>query len=146
MSPARSLGSFVGSGLGAGPVYPVLGDAGVLGFHYPPPPTSKRSLAGSQWGGQKVLWVAASSYRGPVLIRGRQLDGPHAVGFGGARVPVAEMQLLAAGASSPGEPPGWREWPSFTRLRTGGCYAYQVDGISFSRLIVFRAVPSFPAG
>ena len=30
--------------------------------------------------------------------------------------------------------------PSVTRVRTLGCYAYQVDGIGFSYSIVFRAV------
>jgi hypothetical protein len=29
--------------------------------------------------------------------------------------------------------------PSYTRLRGPGCYAYQVDGTSFSRVVVFRA-------
>lgn len=125
-------------------MYPVFGDQGVLHFNPPAPQTSQSLFAGSEWGGQKVLWVAAPSYRGPVLIRGRQLDGPHAIGFGRARVPFAEMELLAPGASSPGEPSGWREWPSYTRLRAGGCYAYQVDGTNFDTVIVFRAIPSFP--
>ena len=33
----------------------------------------------------------------------------------------------------------WLNWPSYTRLRAGGCYAYQVDGATSSRVIVFRA-------
>jgi len=143
VSRSRSLGGFVGPGLGDGPIYPVGLDAGgVLHFRYAPPSSGTNLFGGSRWGGQKVLWVGAASYRGPVLIRGRELDGPRVVGFGPDRVPVAEMQLLAAGASSSGEPEGWREWPSFTRLLAGGCYAYQVDGTSFSSVIVFRAVPS----
>jgi hypothetical protein len=113
-------------------------------FVYPPPRTGESNFAGSQWGGQKVLWAASPRYRGPVLIRGRQLDGSHAAGFGADRVPVAEMQVLSAGAFSPGEPPGWREWPSFVRLRAGGCYAFQIDGTTFSTVIVLRATPSAP--
>lgn len=140
VSRARWLGSFVGAGLGSGPVYPIIGDGGTLSFNYPPSNRSGSVFAGSEWGGQKVLWVASASYSGPVLIRGRQLGGPHAIGFGQDAVPVAAMQLLTAGATSPGEPPGWREWPSYTRLRSGGCYAYQVDGTSFSTVIVFRAL------
>ncbi|MEA2369608.1 MAG: hypothetical protein QOH12_2 [Solirubrobacteraceae bacterium] len=120
----------------------MLAPDSALNFMYPPPPTGQSGFAGSEWGGQKVLWVAAPGYRGPVLIRGRQLNGPHAVGFGGDRIPSAEMQLLATGAVSPGEPNGWREWPSYTRLRAGGCYGYQVDGASFSTVIVFRATPT----
>jgi hypothetical protein len=128
---------FVGPLLGRGPVYPVLGGAIAVSFAYPPARGS--NFAGSRWGGQKVLWVGAPASAGPVLIRGRQLDGPRAVGFGAGGVPVDEMQLLASGATSPGEPPGWREWPSYTRLRAGGCYGYQVDGRSFSTVVVIRA-------
>jgi hypothetical protein len=142
VSTARRTATFVGPLAGSGPVYPVLPSDGELNFIYPPPPAGQSGFAGSEWGGQKVLWVAAPRYTGPVLIRGRQLDGPHAVGFGGDRVPADEMQLLAAGAVSPGEPSGWREWPSYTRLRAGGCYAYQVDGANFSTVIVVHATPT----
>jgi hypothetical protein len=30
-------------------------------------------------------------------------------------------------------------FPSYTRLKVNGCYAYQVDGRDFSYSIVFRA-------
>jgi hypothetical protein len=70
-----------------------------------------------------------------VLIRGRQLGGSHAVGFGEGHIPNDELQLLSAPSSAAGA----REWPSFTRVRGSGCYAYQVDGTSFSTVIVFRA-------
>ena len=34
---------------------------------------------------------------------------------------------------------GWRAFPSYTRVRTGsGCYAYQIDGTTFSKVLVFR--------
>jgi hypothetical protein len=136
-SRLHDLGSFVAPGLGTGPVYPVLGS--VLAFVFPP--TGGSALfSGSAWGGTKVLWIAASSYRGPVLIRGRELDGPHEVRFGDARIPAVEMRLSVPGAYSVGEPAGWREWPSYTRLQAGGCYAYQVDGTRFSIVIVFRAL------
>jgi hypothetical protein len=39
-----------------------------------------------------------------------------------------EMRIAAAG-----------DHPSTTRLRTGGCYGYQIDGPSYSRVIVFDA-------
>ena len=35
---------------------------------------------------------------------------------------------------------GQRYRPSYTRVRGPGCYAYQVDGTSFSRVIVFEAI------
>ncbi len=86
-----------------------------------------------------MTWSSAPSYTGPVLIRGRQLGGPGAVGFGEGRVPYDELQLLAQGMSAPRGPGGGREWLSFTRVRSPGCYAYQVDGTSFSTVVVFRA-------
>jgi len=76
----------------------------------------------------------AAGYQGPVLIRGRQVGGPAAVGFGEGHTPYDELQLLG---KAMGAPPG--EWPSFTRVQAPGCYAYQVDGTSFSKVIVFRA-------
>ena len=97
------------------------------------------SFIGSAWQGARVTWTAASSYTGPVLIRGRQLGGSGAVGFGEGHVPYDELQLLAAGAGAPAGSGGGRAWLSVTRVRSPGCYADQVDGTSFSTVIVFRA-------
>jgi hypothetical protein len=33
-----------------------------------------------------------------------------------------------------------RAWLSFTRVRGAGCFAYQVDGTSFSSVVVFEAL------
>jgi hypothetical protein len=88
---------------------------------------------GSAWKGARVNW-RASGYSGPILIRGRELGGSGAVGFGEGHVPYDELQLLGAAVDAPP-----RQWPSFTRVRAPGCYAYQVDGTTFSAVIVFRA-------
>ena len=90
-------------------------------------------FVGSAWQGARVTWVA-SGYRGPILIRGHELGGPHAVGFGEGHVPYDELQL---DGGSYGAPPG--QWLSFTRVRGPGCYGYQIDGTSFSEVVVFRA-------
>lgn len=87
-----------------------------------------------------MTWTAAGSYTGPVLIRGRQLGGSGAVGFGEGHVPYDELQLRAAGTGAPRPPGGGRAWLSITRVRSPGCYAYQIDGTSFSSVIVFRAI------
>ena len=107
-----------------------------LSFSYPVRP--EQIYYPSDWSGNKVLWVARR-YRGPVLIRGRQLDGPNELRFGLSHVPGREMRLSSVGGRSPG---GWQNRPSTTRLRVPGCYAWQVDGTTFSRVIVFRAVLS----
>lgn len=93
------------------------------------------SFIGSAWLGGRVTWVAAPSYSGPILVRGRQIGGSHAVGYGEGHVPVDELQLLAPVQRSGGA----RQWPSFSRVLVRGCYAYQVDGTTFSSVIVFRA-------
>jgi hypothetical protein len=96
-------------GLGDGPVYPVgFSRRGVLRFSYPP---EKNSLfAGSDWGGQKVLWVSDPKYDGPILIRGRQVDGTNGLRFGrdGPRLlrswpsgPTTQTTGRAVGGTSP---------------------------------------------
>ena len=91
------------------------------------------------WTGQKVLWVASPKYRGPIFIRGHQLRGRWWLGFDGWNGrPYAEMRLDRPTANAGAE---WREFPSYTRVRAPGCYAYQIDGTTFSRIVVFRAAP-----
>jgi hypothetical protein len=116
----------VGQGYGPGPAYPVFPytppRAG-LDFDYPPPRES-----GSKWGGQKVLWFLAPGNGPRVLVRGRQLDGSNRVRFGFAPTPVTELRIIGSGGH-----------PATTRLRTGGCYGYQIDGRDYSRVIMFKA-------
>lgn len=122
----------VGLGVGRGPAYPVglnVAD-GTLTL------APAENFGSRDWMGQKVLWFVHPRYRGPVLIRGRQLDGPYRVRFERGSVPPLELRI-AQGANGPR---GARAAPSYTRLRTAGCYGYQIDGSSFSRIVVFRAV------
>jgi hypothetical protein len=136
------------AGQDAGPVYPVgfkRGAEAALSFLYPPPKDS--SFAGSGWGGQKVLWAASPDYRAPVLIRGRRLDAPGEVRFshpGGRALKELRLPATATWATGPGLAKGWRYFPTYTRLRKTGCYAYQVDGTSFSRTLVFKAEAWLP--
>jgi hypothetical protein len=80
-----------------------------------------------------------ATYTGPVLIRGEMLGGG-ALGFGSGATPYDELQLLDAGKGAPHVAGGGRAWVTSTRIRSGGCYAYQVDGTGFSGVVVFRAV------
>jgi hypothetical protein len=72
-------------------------------------------------------------YGGPVLIRGRQLDGPNELRFDAGAFPPREIRIPASRVQ--------RNRPSFTRVRAPGCYSYQVDGLAFSSTIVFEARP-----
>jgi hypothetical protein len=122
----------VGQGYGPGPAYPIFGGNAPrarLDFDYPPTPQSE--IAGSKWGAQKVLWFLLPGHGDRVLVRGRRLDGQHPfrVRFGlGPRLPGSELKIARA-----------LDHPSTTRLRTGGCYGYQIDGPDYSRMIVFKA-------
>jgi hypothetical protein len=127
----------VGTAWGRGPAYPggLGNDKPVLIYAYPPLPTSE--WAGSEWSGQKVNWITNPSFRGRILIRGRQLDGPNELRFNDGLVPPREMRVIGRG-------PGYGT-PSYTRVRADGCYGYQIDGAHFSRVIVFEA-RAFPSG
>ncbi len=103
------------------------------------------------WGGQSTLWVAAVQYQGPVLVRGARLDAPGALRFnGGLEQPtitegnwvstplLTHLHLLSENTNVP-----WAAMESaYTRLEAPGCYAYQVDGTTFSEVILFQAVPA----
>jgi hypothetical protein len=130
---------FGGIALGEGPVRPVVAVRrrqdiapalnGALHFY---PYYGDRT-----WFALKTLWYASPTYRGPVLIRGRQIDGPHSTVFG--EQPELVDPLLRAGPTTY-DIEGFREWPGATYLRAPGCYAWQVDGLDFSTVIVFNAI------
>jgi hypothetical protein len=117
---------------GAGPAYPAFDPPhGNIQqpFQFGPEPEYK------EWGIEKVMWAVDKRYVGPVLVRGRQLDGANELRFengspGFTREqtlhPAAELRLI-----------GGFVHPAVTRARQAGCYAYQADGIGFSRTIVF---------
>jgi hypothetical protein len=142
---ARVVEPNVSAALGPGPVYAVIADpAGpwnTLTFG----PARGSILAGSGYAGQKVLWLGAPSYHGPVLIRGGQLGGHHPVKFfAGTPVLFPELQFPPQPDGNPGAG-GWRQWPSGTAVRAPGCYAWQVDGTTFSYSVVFRADTKLPS-
>jgi len=86
-----------GKGVGPGSADPIrLTQPGsILTFIAPPHPGSV--FAGSEWGGQKVLWFVAPSYRGHVLIRGGRLDGTDPLAFDGGREPPTELTIPRRG-------------------------------------------------
>lgn len=138
VASARRVSPDFGPALGDGPVYPIFGTTdGVLRYGY----GDERGGFQGEWGGEKVLWVAPPGFAGPVLVRGRQLDGPNEVRFGGGLDPPGELFLDDDLAVAP-SPSGWTNWPSYTRVRAPGCYAYQIDTAEGTAVIVFRAEPA----
>ena len=129
---------FGGIALGHGPVLPLIAVAaaedaapakeGILRVRL------YRDYPG-RWLFVKTLWFAFPTYQGPILLRGRQLDGTGPLAMG--EPPTVDPQL-PAGPTANGEG-GFREWPGGTWVKAAGCYGWQVDGLDFSYVIVFRA-------
>lgn len=87
----------------------------------------------TNWYGVKTLWFSEADYQGPVLMRARQLDGRHRLAFG--ETPAAfQRQIPGSGANV-----GSRTWPGAMYVKAPGCYGVQVDGRTFSSVIVFIA-------
>lgn len=124
--------SITGEVLGDGPARPVMGP--VLEYIGEGPGSG---FAGSGWGGSKVLWIAAPDLRGPVVIRGQRLDGDDRVAFDGTHGQPVKNSIVIP--PRPGAV-DWRDRPSYIRLRAPGCYSFQIDTLTGSTSIVFRAV------
>jgi hypothetical protein len=122
---------------GPGPAYPFIGgdDHALFLFALP----MRDPAFGTEWGGSKAIWGISDRYTGPVLIRGRQLDGPNIVRFENGRPGFTDYKRLHPDAELRLTGPEPHGNPATTRLRGPGCYAYQVDGRGFSYLIVFEA-------
>lgn len=120
---------------GPGPIYPYIEtDAGP--YHY-----SGANEDGG-WFYLKTLWRSSGDYTGPALIRGYQLDGKSELRFGDGPTPATSLRFeVETGVRSEFTVNGWRDNPSFTRIKTPGCYAWQVDGLDFQTLIIFEAKP-----
>lgn len=92
----------------------------------------------SFFAGQAVELCVSSEYLGPLLVRGRQIDGP--AGMPLAQAPwssspaVGAQGLELTGASDP----GWRAWSGQIAGGTGpGCYGLQADGFTFTSMLIF---------
>ncbi len=134
---ARQVNPDFGIAIGDGPAYAAGFTAdGILDVSFPAPTESP--FHGSEWSGAKVLWIVNPSYQGAVLIRGGRLDGSGQVRFETGTEPPSELWLPTPTAPS-SSTSGWRNFPSYTRLQSPGCYMYQVDGLNFTETIIFEA-------
>jgi hypothetical protein len=146
LSPATTLpGIPAEAGLGTGPIYVVFpGIPRVLDL---PAHDSARGTD-SRWRRAEVLVVSEPAYAGPVLIRGRQIDGS-GLAFGRGIQPHRELRLppglrkpwrerLRAWGDRIVQPPQeWRVAATDIRIQTEGCHLLQLDGQSFSQTIGF---------
>lgn len=122
---------------GPGPIYPLI-------YHFDPRqravPFAALPAFAEARKQDKILWIAAPTYRQPALIRGHQLGGSQSLQLAsGEAGPAPALRFPAAtGASSADTAQGWRDQPSFAVVPAPGCYAFQVDGLPFSDVIVFH--------
>ncbi len=131
---ARQVARAYGVALGDGPAYATgFSNDSILQINLTAPTESP--FYGNEWSGAKVLWFIDPAYRGPILIRGGQLDGPDRLRFDMGAEPASEIAIAAAAGSSS----EWRSIPSYVRLRSPGCYMIQVDGLNFTEAIIFEA-------
>ncbi|MFI7552593.1 hypothetical protein ACIBQ2_22920 [Micromonospora sediminimaris] len=83
---------------------------------------------------KKVRWIG-SGYTGPVLVRAARIDAPGsatvAFSYTGESRDDGHHAVLTSQES---------DLPGVTTVDGPGCYAYQVDGSTFSVTVVFRAV------
>lgn len=121
----------VGSVLGDGPIFPwgtnhiPLADLFDLGDYHQ----------------QKVLWIVDYHvYDGPVLVRGQRIGGePEPMAFYGLdQQATSELRLGLESWVSGGT--GLREFNSGTGFPGTGCFAYQVDGIGLTEIVVVEVV------
>lgn len=124
-----------GVALGSGPVRVFVGNAGDLRHGT----ADLAPVGGSGWFALKTHFVSGPRYRGPFLVRGKRLDRGGGDPALGAR-PPRDAPLVTSSTSAANEAKGWRDFPYPTFARSPGCYAWQLDGRTFSHVVVLRAV------
>lgn len=123
-------GGFGGVAQGKGPVHPIGADT-----HGDAPLISTTQSPG--WLAFKSLWFSEPGYQGPFLVRIRRIDGGGPAGL--LDDPQVTSFYVPAGPTVNGAD-GYREQPGATWVKTPGCLAWQVDGLTFSHVIVVRAL------
>ncbi len=137
--PGRTVDPGFAELVGDGPVY--VGPLGTTATLFYAPP---QNFGSQEWGGQTTFWAVQPGIAGLVLVRGHQVDGPNAVRFGRGDMPDAELLFRAPAKAQSSLQDGWTYEIDYTRLRAPGCYAYQIDGETFSDVVIFRAASEVP--
>jgi len=118
MTPAHPVAAVT---VGTGPVVPVLFRADLDGRLDP---------------SAVAYWDAPTPLGGPAIVRGHRLGAPRdRIRFMNDRQELSPVHVLDPAAAHPAGRQG--RWWRATRLRAGaGCYGLQIDGPSFSEVLV----------
>jgi hypothetical protein len=127
---------FGGIALGTGPVRVVIGGVGAGNLRHGVAILINPTSA-PPWLGLKTLWFSGPRYQGPFIIRAERLGRPGPVALGES--PTVAPLVVPPGPTVNGGN-GWREAPGGLWVRAPGCYSWQVDGLSFSEVIIVHAV------
>jgi hypothetical protein len=121
---------FGGIALGTGPVRVIAGNRrGIADLINP--------SSSPPWLALKTLWFSMPAYKGPFVIRVKRLDRP---GPATLEDPPVMAPLVVPPGPTLNTAFGYRTVPGGLFVKTPGCYAWQVDGLRFSEIIVVRAV------
>jgi len=102
-------------------------------------PALEASLAaGTGWTLGKASVLLTKTFRQPLVVRGRRIDGPGELGFSGGRGhrPFAAMRFPPRGSTA--RVGAYRHWGLLVWAATPGCYAMQIDGLALSHVVVLR--------
>ena len=140
-----------GAAVGSGPLYAVgFGPHDSASLAYPASPQTAQPPG---WAALvSVMVISKPGYTGPVLVRGGQLDGAHTLRFNGGieeteygyngdlvdQASLPAIHLIVTGAYPAGS---WYNEFIYARFQAPGCYALQLDGLTFTEVIAFRALP-----
>jgi hypothetical protein len=96
-----------------------------------------------KWLALKTHFFSSPKYQGAFLVRTKRLDRSGPVAVGASPTEATSLQVPSGPAAN--GLAGWREFPYSTFVKSPGCYAWQVDGVSFSEVIVVRMLAKFNA-
>lgn len=131
-----------GIAIGEGPVYVTIGPDSVINLGGPM--AAEQEDGTSRW---SASWFVGPRYSGPLLIRGRQIDGSGTLRLAGDESSEARDELLlppALAGEATTDAAGWTTWPVAVTVPGPGCYAIQIDGADFQQVIVFQAISGTP--
>ncbi len=140
-TPIRSVEGYLYQVMGEGPVYslPYLTSMSI---------NWSALYAHDGWYWNKVVWTRDPQYTGPIVIRGRQLNGPESLRFQRMGDGHPAPELAHSSLHFPAYTTGnrldtrgsgwWEELFTWVVVRAPGCYGVQIDGIGFSTTIVFE--------
>ena len=127
--------------------FEVVGDGPLYGLRYLMAVRANGNVAYAheRWHWNKVIWARDPQYKGPIVIRGRQLNGHEILRFQNMRDGDPSLELAHSSLHVPAytggnrdDAPGWEDIRTWVVVRAPGCYGVQIDGVGFSTTITFE--------